>query len=385
MCLASSDAGSWTNRDRVAQGKCGRKVQFVAKPDKVGLDNVIYGRPAWMSRVLFLEEILSKPTSRRRLVRVGVPATVVAAALGAALIFMPTLAAATVTVPDPTTQCTGSLAKDPIDAGANGEPTLVGYSFSCSSQDPDAGAITSYTLVIDRANDDGENVSDFNPNPGATFPTGSSEAGQPDLNTAISCAGATEANGIDCFAETFSSGTLVAAPGTIPANEVVSGWITPSAQICKYLPKGAKPGTPAVPRAIVELIVTDAPDAAPPVTLSSALTTSGAITALPVTALTGVIPSGTEITVTSAANTQTFVSTAEVLAGATSIPVTSATPNFAYPTSSTITSVIPGAPTGYTEDGPFELSVPSKDCKKVANVVPKPKPKPKPKKKSSKK
>jgi hypothetical protein len=41
--------------------------------------------------------------------------------------------------------------------------------------------------------------------------------------------------------------------------------------------------------------------------------------------------------VTSGSHTQTFAATANVAFGATSIPVTSATPNFAYPTTSTVT------------------------------------------------
>ena len=336
---------------------------------------------------------MSKPTSRRRRTRVGVSATIVAAVVGAALIFMPTFAAATVTAPDPTTQCFGSLAKDPTDAAANDEPTLVGYAFHCYSQDPQAGAITSYSLIITRPNDDRQNLIDFDGNPDVTFPgsfpADPTEAGQPDLNTSVLCGGSTPSDGINCFSETTAGGVLAAAPGWVPANEVVTGWITPSESICAYLPKGAKPGTPAVPRATVELIVTDAPDQVA-LTLSSALASSPAITALPVDAISSAIPSGSSVTIDagsgSTLETQTFVTSAAVAAGATSIPITSATPNYAYPTSSITTAYPAGSPTGLTEDGPFELTLPSGACPKVPSVVPKPKPKPKPKhKKSSKK
>ena len=73
------------------------------------------------------------------------------------------------------------------------------------------------------------------------------------------------------------------------------------------------------------------------VNLSTPLSTSGAITALPVAALNGNVATGDQIVVTSGSHTQTFAATANVAFGATSIPVTSATPNFAYPTTSTVT------------------------------------------------
>jgi hypothetical protein len=304
--------------------------------------------------------------------RVGVPAAVFAAALGAALIMLPSLAAASLSLPDPTTQCSGSLSKNPSE-----EPRgSIGYKFSCSSNDPDAGAITSYSVIVTRPNFDQNNVNSFEGSPVASID------GAPDPTTSISCGGGTPSDGFNCFGETIGTGSnegvLEAAPGPIPAGDVVSGAFVPSRGMCKYLPNGAKAGTPAVPRATVELIVSDAPDAAPPVTLSSALATGSPITALPVDALAGVIPSGTSITVVSGSNTQTFVASAEASEGATSISITSATPNFAYPTSSTVTSVIPGAATGLTEDGPFELYLPTGSCPKVANVVP-------PKKKKKKK
>jgi hypothetical protein len=73
------------------------------------------------------------------------------------------------------------------------------------------------------------------------------------------------------------------------------------------------------------------------VTLSSALSIAGPINALPVNALNGNVASGDSIVVTSGANTQTFTATAAAYFGATSIAVTSATPNFAYPITSTVT------------------------------------------------
>jgi hypothetical protein len=75
--------------------------------------------------------------------------------------------------------------------------------------------------------------------------------------------------------------------------------------------------------------------------LSSALSTASAITSLPVTSLGQAVTNGDSIVVTSGANTQTFVASANALAGATSIPVVSQTPNFAFPTSSTVNDVTP--------------------------------------------
>lgn len=73
-------------------------------------------------------------------------------------------------------------------------------------------------------------------------------------------------------------------------------------------------------------------------TLSSALTTGSPITSLPVVALTAAIPSGTVLNFVSGSNTQSWTTTAAAAIGATTISVTSQTPNFAYPTSTTITS-----------------------------------------------
>jgi len=74
------------------------------------------------------------------------------------------------------------------------------------------------------------------------------------------------------------------------------------------------------------------------VNLTSALSTGGAITSLPVTpALNGNVASGDSIVVSSGSNTQTFTASAAASFGATSISVSSSTPNFAYPTTSTVT------------------------------------------------
>jgi hypothetical protein len=68
-------------------------------------------------------------------------------------------------------------------------------------------------------------------------------------------------------------------------------------------------------------------------TLSAQIANAGgAITSLPVTAVASPIPSGASLTITNATPTlQTWVTTAAVLPGATSIPVTSQTPSATFP------------------------------------------------------
>jgi hypothetical protein len=70
--------------------------------------------------------------------------------------------------------------------------------------------------------------------------------------------------------------------------------------------------------------------------LSTALSTGAAITSLPINALNATLASGTVI-VSSGTNTQTFTTTGAAV-GATTISVTSATPNFAYPVGSAISA-----------------------------------------------
>lgn len=65
-------------------------------------------------------------------------------------------------------------------------------------------------------------------------------------------------------------------------------------------------------------------------TLSSALSTGGAITSLPVAPTTFPLATAHTLVVTNGTNTQSWTTTGAIAVGATSIPVTSQTPNFAY-------------------------------------------------------
>lgn len=89
------------------------------------------------------------------------------------------------------------------------------------------------------------------------------------------------------------------------------------------------------------IVVNGAGAAIATATLSGALTTGSPITTIPVTALAKAFPQGPVVLV-NGANTQTF-QTIGAVSGATTIPVTSQTPTFAYPTAGTTVSSY-GAP-----------------------------------------
>ena len=148
----------------------------------------------------------------------------------------------------------------------------------------------------------------------------------------------TNANNTDCYdAKTTTPGTALATKGTDLNFNPVTGnpfcgtalifvqEITGGNHYC-WLGKGSSPENASG--------MCSAPIS---VNLSSALSTGGAITSLPVTALNGNVASGDSIVVVSGSNTQTFAASANAFFGATAITVTSATPNFAYPTTSTVT------------------------------------------------
>ncbi len=185
-----------------------------------------------------LEVVLLHWKPRTLLLRLALPLMLlVGAGSGALLLGLPASASA---LPESDTTCGGYLNADASGASV-GEPDLLDYSFSCSTP------ISAYTVVIDRVRTDGDNIDDFNPNP--LVYAGSN--GQVSTTESINCGGQTPSNGINCYALDGS------VAGTIDAEDLIVGSVDPTSQYCSYLPKGAKPGTPAVPRAIVELIVTD--------------------------------------------------------------------------------------------------------------------------------
>ena len=147
----------------------------------------------------------------------------------------------------------------------------------------------------------------------------------------------TGASNTDCYdAKTTVAGTAGASKGTdLNFNPVTGNPFCGSALIFVQETTGGNHycwlGKGSSPEAVSGMCT--APIS---VNLSSALTTGGAITSLPVTALNGNVASGDSIVVTSGTNTQTFTASANTYFGATAIPVNSLTPNFAYPTTSTV-------------------------------------------------
>ncbi len=183
---------------------------------------------------------------------------------------LPASAAASPTTPPSTVQCSGTIK---LDAGgpAAGNPNPYDYAFSCASAisgatDPSgyswnfSGNIWSYTIVVTRRNDDGNNVTYEAPT--ANVLTGS---GAVDPTQYVNCSSAVPSDGFSCSApgpgasssSDLANGTNPAYAAYIPAGEAVTGGFALTEGYCSFLPKGAKPGTPAVPQATVELIVTD--------------------------------------------------------------------------------------------------------------------------------
>ncbi|HET9059973.1 MAG TPA: hypothetical protein VFN61_08635 [Acidimicrobiales bacterium] len=71
--------------------------------------------------------------------------------------------------------------------------------------------------------------------------------------------------------------------------------------------------------------------------LSAALSTSGPISALPVSSTSTALPAGATVYTSSGSNVQSWTLTAAVPAGATSLPVSAQTPNYAYGRRSSVT------------------------------------------------
>jgi len=189
---------------------------------------------------------LSNWKSRALLMRLAIPAVLLTAGAAATGLSLPGTAGAA--LPESATQCAGFLAKDSGGAAA-GEPNLLDYTFHCSTP------ISAYTLLINRVSSDGDNIDDYSPSANVVYPTpypiDPSDAGTVSTSVSVNCGGEIPSDGINCYGSNGSAGT------DVPAYDLVEGSVDPTAQYCSYLPKGAKPGTPAVPRAIVEVVVTD--------------------------------------------------------------------------------------------------------------------------------
>ncbi len=156
---------------------------------------------------------------------------------------LPAAAGAAAVTPRSLTDCGGKVSANPSGAAAD-EPNLLTYRFQCD------GGITAYTILIQQQGDRGGSIDDYDPAP-SVFET---DGVTPSPTESITCEGTTPSNGINC-----NTGTQ----GLQVTNEfAVQGSVDPIQAYCKHLPtdangKTAKPGTAAVPQAVVQLVVTD--------------------------------------------------------------------------------------------------------------------------------
>jgi hypothetical protein len=172
--------------------------------------------------------------------------------------------------PQSLTGCSGTLARDP--AGDN----TYDYTFGCAAnlQGSEAtGNIISYSVDATRQTIDGIAFDQGNVL-GNGSPTVYA-SGVALTNETVTCNTDAPSDGFDCTAGAVVSTTGGSTPsytnpctnitaattytslGCIPAGDSVQGQIQLSAPYCAYIPKGVKAGTPKVPRAIVDLVVTD--------------------------------------------------------------------------------------------------------------------------------
>jgi len=186
---------------------------------------------------------------RSLLVRLTLCLPVVGLGAGAALAAVPAAAgAATLVTPGALTNCFGSLQND--SGGAN----QLDYSFACNTD------ITSYTVFVERSQDVENNIDNFNTGPTVVAPTpwkGAPPFDGTATTQIASCGGFTPGDGVNCYAQGIGSDGKTPVLGVISAWNITEGSITLDEPYCKSLPTGAKPGTPAIPKAVIGLIVTD--------------------------------------------------------------------------------------------------------------------------------
>jgi hypothetical protein len=202
--------------------------------------------------------------------RIAVPAALLAAAASAAMTALPSAALASPTTPPSATSCSGTIRPD-AGGPAAGNPNPFDYQFSCVPLSSGAispsgytfdfsGNIWSYTIVVTRRKDNNNNVTYEAPTANVL-----TSAGVVDPTQYVNCQSFVPSDGFGCTApgpgatttSDLANGTNPAYLKYIPAGEVVTGGFALTHQYCAYLPKGVKPGTPAVPQATVELIATD--------------------------------------------------------------------------------------------------------------------------------
>ncbi len=146
------------------------------------------------------------------------------------------VAATTLPTPESLTNCGGQLSADATGA-AQGQPNLLDYYFNCNTP------ISAYTITVDRRPSDQGNIDNFDPSPMVVEPGGATSTTE-----SITCEGTTPANGINCN---------LGAGGLMDAYAAAQGSIDLVDAYCAHLPSAPKPGTAAIPQAIVSVVVTD--------------------------------------------------------------------------------------------------------------------------------
>ena len=178
--------------------------------------------------------------------RVVMPLAVLGSGSAAALLALPTGAgAATLVTPASLTGCFGSMKAD-ATGKASGQPNLLDYSITCNTD------ISSYTVFVVRPQDADNNIQQYASNPSVVNASTGAITSE-----GIDCEGVTPSDGVNCYAQAIGSDGKTPVLGDISAWYATEGSISLDEPYCKYLPKGAKPGTAAVPRAVVEYVVTD--------------------------------------------------------------------------------------------------------------------------------
>jgi hypothetical protein len=165
-----------------------------------------------------------------------------AVALGACA--LPALSGAATVTPTSLTECGGTVSPD---SGTPDEPNLLDYKFSCDS------GITAYTVIVQQLGDSasGGTIDDYNSAP-SVFET---DGVTPSPTESITCEGTTPSDGINC--NTGTQGVQLSD------GYFAEGSVDPIGAYCKHLPLDAngktitKPGTLAIPKATVQLVVTD--------------------------------------------------------------------------------------------------------------------------------
>ena len=152
-----------------------------------------------------------------------------------ALVLGTSSAQAAVPTPQSGTTCAGHLARD--SSGGTDEPNLLDYTFHCDSD------ISAYTLVINRRATDWQNIDDFSPTADVIQTDGTTSATE-----SFTCAGTVPGNGVNCNA---------GAGGVMSTSYLASGSIDPVIPYCKHFGPHPKPGSLAIPQAIVQVIVTN--------------------------------------------------------------------------------------------------------------------------------